>query len=242
MAASSETPVSERVIPKGMMSLMFHRGERIFSSSGNRLQPRAFLSGQDTAHFDLSYRGSIDMISVEFHPAGAKAFFNLPMIELNGQVVSIDLLSNPQLMELEQRLFETPDPQTCIFHIEQFLYKRLYRQDAHNLKRIDAVMQSIYRGEQNIDRLAQTACLGYKQFKRIFAGYVGANPKDFLRVVRFQKALHTLQIQPRITLTQLAYECGYYDQAHFIRDFKQFSGYTPAEYMAVCNPYSDLFS
>ena len=103
-------------------------------------------------------------------------------------------------------------------------------------------MQSIYCGIQNIDRLAQTACLEYKQFKRIFADYVGANPKDYLRVIRFQKALHTLQIQPNISFTQLSYECGYYDQAHFIKEFKQFSGYTPTEYMTVCNPYSDFFS
>ncbi len=241
MAINSEIPAFERVIPKGMMSLIFHRGERIFSSSENQLQPRAFLSGQSTTYSNLSYYGTVDMISVEFHPAGAKAFFNIPMIELNGQTVSVDALSDPQLTELEKRLSESPDPKSCIFLIEKFLYKRIYRLEAHNLKRIGAVMQSIYRGEQSIDRLAETACLGYKQFKRVFAGYVGANPKDFLRVVRFQKALHILQIQPEITLTQLAYECGYYDQAHFIKEFKLFSGYTPTEYMAVCNPYSDLF-
>jgi len=242
MTINSEAQASERVIPNGMMCLMFHRGERIFSSSEDQWQPRAFLSGQDTAYTDLSYCGNIDMISVEFRPAGAKAFFKIPMIELNGQTVTIDALSDPQLTELEKHLSGDTDPKTCVFHIEQFLYKRLYQLEAHNLKRIDAVMQSIYRGQQNIDLLAQTACLGYKQFKRVFADYIGANPKDYLRVVRFQKALYLLQIQPNINLTQLSYECGYYDQAHFIKEFKQFSGYTPTEYMVICTPHSDFFS
>ena len=242
MTIHSAGQASERVIPTGMMCLMFHRGERLFSSSENQWQPRAFLSGQDISYTDLSYCGAIDMISVEFRPGGAKAFFKMPMIELNGQAVAIDALSDPQLTELEKRLSETGDPNACVFHIEQFLYKRFYPLEAYNLRRVNAVMQSVYRGEQNIDRLAQTACLGYKQFKRVFADYVGANPKDYLRVVRFQKALHSLQIQPQISLTQLAYECGYYDQAHFIKEFKRFSGYTPTEYKSVCQPHSDFFS
>ena len=134
MTINSEVQASERVIPTGMMCLMFHRGERIFSSSENRWQPRSFLSGQDTSYSNLSYRGTIDMISV------------------------------------------------------------------------------------------------------------GANPKDYLRIVRFQKALHCLQMQPHGSLAQLAYECGYYDQPHFIKEFKQFSGYTPTEYRTVCEPHSDFFS
>jgi AraC-like DNA-binding protein len=242
MTINSEAQASERVIPNGMICLMFHRGKRIFSSSEEQWQPRTFLAGQHATYTDLSYSGCIDIIAVEFCSAGAKAFFKTPMIELNKQIVAIDALSDPQLTELEKRLFETADQKTCISLIERFLYKRLYRFETHNLKRIDAVVQSIYHGQQNIDQLAQTACLGYKQFKRVFADYVGANPKDYLRVVRFQKALYTLQIQPDITLTQLAYECGYYDQAHFVKEFKQFSGYTPTEYMAVCEPYSDFFS
>ena len=166
----------------------------------------------------------------------------MPLIDLYGQNVAIDALNDPQLAELEKRLSDTTDPKMCVFFIERFLEKRLYQLEAYNLKRINAVMQSIYRGQQNIDMLAQTACLGYKQFKRIFAEYVGANPKDYLRVVRFQKALHTLQLQPDISLTHLAYDCGFYDQAHFIKEFKRFSGYTPTEYTAVCAPYSDFFS
>jgi len=242
MTINSMFPATERVIPTGMMCLMFHRGERLFSSSQNCWQPRAFLSGQDCSYTDLSFCGAIDMISVDFRSAGAKAFFPMPMIELNGQNVAVDSLSDPQLAELEKRLTDASDPKTCVSLIESFLYRRLCLSDTHNLKRMNAVMQSIYHGQQNIDMLAQIACLGYKQFKRIFTDYVGANPKEYLRVVRFQKALHTLQIQPDISLTHLSYECGYYDQAHFIKEFRQFSGYTPTGYLAVCAPHSDFFS
>jgi AraC-like DNA-binding protein len=221
---------------------MFHRGERLFSLSENEWQPQAFLSGQGTSYTDLSYQGVIDMVVVNFRPAGAKAFFKMPLIELNDQSVNVDALSDPQLVELEKRLYDALDPNACVSIIENFLYKRIDQLETYNLKRINAVVQSIYRGEQNIDLLASAACLGYKQFKRIFADYIGAKPKDYLRVVRFQKALYTLQIQPDICLTHLAYDCSYYDQSHFIKEFRRFSGYTPTEYRSVCDPYSDLFS
>jgi AraC-like DNA-binding protein len=242
MTITGASQATERIIPTGMMGLMFHRGERLFSLSENQWQPRSFLSGQDTSYTDLSYSGSVDMISVEFRPAGAKAFFKIPLIELNRQTAAIDALGDPQLVELEKRLSDVVDPKTCVFLIENFLYKRLYQLEAYNLKRINAVLLSIYQGQHDIDRLAETACLGYKQFKRIFADYMGANPKEYLRIVRFQKALHTLQLQPAISLTHLAYDCGYYDQAHCIKEFRQFSGYTPSEYLSICAPYSDFFS
>ncbi len=242
MTTASAVEASERVIPTGMMSLMFHRGERMFSSSDKDWQPRAFLGGQGTGYTDLSYQGNVDMICVVFRPAGAKAFFNLPLIELNELNVSVHDLDDTLLSDLEKRLTDTPDPNVCVLLIEQFLFQRLRQQAAHNLKRIDAAIQSIYTGQQNVEMLAQTTCLGYKQFKRIFAEYVGANPKEYLRVIRFQRSLHLLQKHPDISLTQLAYECGYYDQAHFIKEFKQFCGYTPTEYLAICAPYSDFFS
>ncbi len=242
LTTNNVVQASERVIPTGMICLMFHRGERIFSLADNQWQPWAFLSGQGTAYTDLLYFGAIDMIAVVFQPVGAKAFFNMPMIELNEQNIAISNLGDPQLTELGEKLTDTVAPETCVLLIEQFLFKRLYRLPDYNLKRVHAVIQSIYNGQQNIDILAQTACLGYKQFKRVFAEYIGANPKDYLRVVRFQKALHILQTRTNTNLTQLTYECGFYDQAHLVKEFKRFSGYTPGEYLAVCPPYSDYFS
>lgn len=98
------------------------------------------------------------------------------------------------------------------------------------------------KGEVRISDLSEAAHLSYKQFKRVFTEYIGVNPKDFLRIVRFQHALFVLQSSPDMNFSQLAYECGYYDQPHLINEFKIFTGYTPKEYQAICTPYSDYFS
>ncbi len=95
----------------------------------------------------------------------------------------------------------------------------------------------------SVSELASAACLGKKQFERLFNEMVGANPKEYARVVRFQKSLKLLQHCSEDTnQAQLAYQCGYADQSHFIREFKQFSGYTSLSLLNVCEPYSDLFN
>ena len=111
-----------------------------------------------------------------------------------------------------------------------------------NLRRtllIAAVIASL----MTVTALASVACLGKKQFERLFAEQVGANPKEYARIARFQKSLKCMQSHPGgISQAQLAYHCGYADQSHFIREFRQFSGYTPGALLKVCAPYSDLFT
>ena len=232
----------QRIIPTGNVCLIFHKGENMFSLSKGEKQPKAFISGQSTGYSNIQPGGTVDMISVTFQPHGFKAFFSLSVNQLLESTISIEDISDPALTELQSYLMDTPNISSCIQLIEAFLMKRLTIAKAYNFQRMNAVMQSINTGQTNIENLAETSCLGYKQFKRIFSEYIGINPKDFLRIIRFQRALYMLQICPKTSLTQLALECGYYDQPHFIKEFKTFSGYTPSEYVSISTPYSDYFS
>ncbi len=231
-----------RTVPTGMMSLIFHRGNRLLSVLENELHPRAFLCGQEKTFADLKYDGQVNMISVVFHPAGIRAFFCLPIHRISGLRLTAGDMEDKELLELENSLISTENDQLCILLIEQFLLKRLTCLAQHNLKRIETTIRLINSGLMDIARLADAACLSTKQFNRIFSEHIGANPKEFSRTIRFQRALHILGNNPQIPLTALAYECGYFDQSHMIKEFKAFSGYTPGEYLAICQPYSDYFS
>ena len=105
---------------------------------------------------------------------------------------------------------------------------------------VDAINRSA--GELSVSRLAETVCLCKKQFQRVFSEHVGATPKEFMRIVRFHKALYTLQNNPATGLATLACECGYYDQAHLTNEFRHLSGYSPGQYLAICAPHSDYFT
>jgi transcriptional regulator GlxA family with amidase domain len=97
------------------------------------------------------------------------------------------------------------------------------------------------KGAVSIKELCSWACLGRRQFERMFTGYVGAAPKQFLKTVRFQNSLRIKQSNLAMNLTELAHSSGYYDQPHMIRDYRLLAGITPSEYFNQCEPYSDYF-
>jgi AraC-like DNA-binding protein len=78
--------------------------------------------------------------------------------------------------------------------------------------------------------LASHFNLSERQFERKFSEYAGMSPKRFMRIVRFENACNLYRNKLEKSLTEIAYECGYFDQSHFIRDFKTFSGYEPGQY------------
>ena len=148
-----------------------------------------------------------------------------------------------ELSDLAKRVTDTFDNIACIRLIEQFFIRRLYSFAEYNMRRMSAVFHEIDLQPQiSISQMSEVACLSSKQFGRIFADYVGTTPKEMVRIVRMQRALSVLQQNMAAPFVQVAYECGFSDQSHMIKEFKLFSGYTPAEYLSVCAPYSDYFS
>jgi AraC-like DNA-binding protein len=142
-------------------------------------------------------------------------------------------------------LFEAPCFSAKVAIIENFLALRLAgSMAAYDLKRIENSVNLIThaKGAVQVDSLSDAACLSRKQFERIFTGYIGTSPKQFLKTVRFQYSLQIKHLNPEMPLTELAYSGGYYDQSHMINDFRTLSGKTPGQYFAECEPYSDFFS
>lgn len=239
----SNSHASERTIPAGCISLIFHKGNRMYSSTNRELQPRTFVCGHDMGFSDLVSTGSVDMICVVFHPFGARYFFDMPMIDFYGKHISFADINDKSFLEIEDRIQNTTDKALCIEHIEKFLLKRLSSIRDYNNKRLATAVGIINtKSKIGMKTLAEEVCLSPKQFNRIFTEYIGANPKDFYRIIRFQRALFFLQLNSGRSLAQLAYECGYSDQSHLIKEFKEFSGFTLTEYMNACTPYSDYFS
>ena len=236
---------SQRLVPLGCVVLSFHRGNFTYSSQEKDYLPRSHFYGITADYTDLVFSGCVDFISIVFQPAGTSRFFKIPPVEWKDRPVPLDALEDPELLYLEQCLNETTDDLSCVDLIEKFLFRRMYRLDKEDDKRIHAVIDSIRQGNADIDSLAQTACLCHKQFRRVFCEKIGANPKDFLQIMRFQKLHHLMQLHTGMTLTELAYECGYYDKSHLVKELKDFSGFTPAQLSNACEPvysgYHGLF-
>lgn len=236
------SPFSQRTWPVGCVQLFFHRGKPLFSQTRGRLQPRHFVCGQEMHYTDLFVDGAIDMLVVVFQPCAARLFLQPPLALFRNESVAVDDLEDPELETLARRIADTESPVHCLEWVEQFLLHRLSQRTCCHLERLEAVVRRIDTTPcLRVDALADTACLSIRQLTRVFAEYVGATPKDFLRIVRVQRALWLFQQHPCDSLAQVAYACGFADESHMIREFKEFLGYTPAALLAACTPVSDYF-
>ena len=225
----SNQPLNTLTFPIGCPQIIFHKQTPLYIPELGISQSEFTVSG----HSHLYANGNVEMIVVVFQPYTLKAFLNLPISLLHNQEVSGYDLENKHLKRLA----------TQIFDCEQ-IAGALTLKTEYNIKRITAVIrQLLIMPETSVKELTSIACLSKKQFERLFNELVGANPKEYARIVRFQKSLKLLQhYSEDANQAQLAYQCGYADQSHFIREFRRFSGYTPLSLLNVCKPYSDLFN
>ena len=199
-------PVSERTLPVGCVQLVFHKGKRLMCLQDSQLQPQSFISGQTFGFSDVVSTGIIEMITVVFQPYAAKVFLQIPLHLFNGQNVSTDEVEDRELFDLSCRITDTPDNDRCIRLIEQFFFRRLASGSEYNLKRLSTVLDEINLHPQiNTLQLSDVACLSTKQFSRVFTDYIGTTPKEFLRIVRMQRALYVLQQNPGLPFAQVAY-------------------------------------
>lgn len=243
LESASVSGLPQRIIPNGCIELMFNRGDNMTFGSDHNIHPDSFIKGLRTNYYELIPKRNIHLISVCFTPLGAKTFFSIPLAEFNGKSIDALTLGDPLLADLSKRIADTTHEKLCIDYIEQFLLQRFQPLKDYNQKRISTTIHAInHQVEVNITSLADMCCVSYRQFIRIFTEHIGLNPKEYLRIVRFQRSLSVLQHQPDASFTDVAYRCGYYDQPHFINEFKAFTGSTPTEYLQICQPRSDYFS
>ena len=244
----SNQPLNTLTFPIGCPQIIFHKQTPLYIPELGISQSEFTVSGQVNFHSHLYANGNVEMIVVVFQPFTLKAFLNLPISLLHNQEVSGYDLENKHLKRLAAQVLDCENTSLCISVIEQWLLSQiadvLTLKTEYNIKRIAAAIQQLFAMPTiPVIELASIACVSKKQFERLFKELVGTNPKEYARIVRFQKSLKLLQhYSDGANQAQLAYQCGYADQSHFIREFRRFSGYTPLSLLNVCKPYSDLFN
>jgi AraC-like DNA-binding protein len=222
---ASQAAPPQRVVPDGRAELILNFGDpfEAFTPGAWRLQPRCFLAGQIDGPLLLRPSGRTKMLGIRFHPHGAACLFGAPMYELNGTFTRIDYLSATLARDLN-RAVESPDP---IRMVETALLGSLSHRPcdllvAHAVRRI-----TNSRGAADVAALARDLSLSTRQLERRFQTTVGLAPKLFARMQRFNAVFRVLEGNPG-NWVETALACGYYDQAHLIRDCNRFAGITPS--------------
>ncbi|WP_249219855.1 helix-turn-helix domain-containing protein [Chitinophaga sp. HK235] len=220
-----------RVLPDTTPAIAFRYKGRINYLSDQQANPvpAAVISGLRSSVRLINYQENTAAIIVQFKPAGAAAFFKTPLHELFEHSVSLDnFISRQQTAIIEEQLAEAKTTHERITVIETLLLSLLHGSKQDNL--ILNVLQQIQttQGDLPIKNLAASNYLSQDAFEKRFRKTIGTSPKQYASIIRL-KSLITRK-QPTQSLTDLALDAGYFDQAHFNKSFKRFTGLTPSHF------------
>lgn len=189
-------------------------------ASGVRTEPITIPSGSNAA-----------MMVISFKKGMSYPFFPFPMNEISGCVVDADLVWGSDFANLRERLLEIKDIGLRFETVEDFLLTQFHSTLIVNPCVAFALDQMIHRPDGlNIGRMNQKIGYSQKHFIGMFKKQVGITPKAYLKIMRFQKAVSQIETVSDPDWISLSQDCGFYDQAHFINDFRLFSGFTPEAY------------
>jgi AraC-like DNA-binding protein len=233
----------QRIIATGLPELIFYFGNRP-TSDKRTLEGNVILNGQHNDFYDLIVTDKISLLSVTFHPHGLSQFLKIPLNEIQNQSVFLEYINKELSQQLEHKLTESEDFSERIKIIEtyflQLLTKHKSPDENRRMSHLVELIKST-KGIVSIDFLASSSCLSRKQFERKFMATIGLSPKQYLKVIRFQNALHINQTSQMSNLTELALEAGYYDQSHFINETKELTGQSPKKLFETDEIVSDFF-
>ena len=231
----------ERVLPDGSMELIINlRDEARHVFDGVTHRPRrsyrrSWLSGPHSKSIIIDTAFEASMIGAHFRPGGASTFVGLPLNELRNSVVDLDALWKGVARSLRDALLEAATPSAKFRILEDALIAH-WRTAAHRHRAVVYALERFTREPQTVTmaKVRSEIGLSSRRFIEVFTEEVGMTPKVFCRVRRFQHVLNEIQQRRKVVWTDIAIECGYYDQAHFIHDFKEFCGITPSDYRKEC--------
>lgn len=197
--------------------------------SGFRTQPITIPSGRDS-----------EMFIIYFRKGRVYPFTGSPLSTFADHVVDAGQALPKLIYELRSRLQETFDTAAKFALAEQFLLRHFRSRFCVN-SLVDHAVSAIARdpGAASIERIALQVGYSRKHLATLFSEHVGVSPKEYMQVMRFQQVINSLMKRKEVRWTSVAIECGYYDQAHFINDFRRFSGFTPTQYIAMNSDFTN---
>ncbi|MAU70714.1 MAG: AraC family transcriptional regulator [Pseudozobellia sp.] len=230
-------PQRQRIVPDGCIEMAFILGDdikRYTSENEFIFQPRAMVLGQTIEPFYIEPTGFVNTFAVRFYPYGFANFVSEPISNLVNKETPINQLFRAENTDdLEQKIIKSQNTRQRISIIEKFLLDRLNDENIINKivkNTVDSLLST--NGSASINSILKEDLSKRRQLERNFKKQIGLSPKQLGKVIRLQTALKLLLDQKSENLTDIAYESEYFDQAHFIKDFKEFTGINPKEFIA----------
>lgn len=223
----------QSILPDGRPEIVLHFGDRFNRlADDDRLierQAEILFAGQLPGELRLQPTGRISLLGVRLRPDAAAALLAPPQDELTGLTLALDLIARPLARSLADVRDAAAGPREALAAVQQTLTEHVdaTRLDPAVRAAIDAIERTA--GAISIEDVARQSGMSRRQLERRFKALVGLPPKRLARIARLQRALRLLDsLEARDRGARTAAECGYADQAHFVRDCRELFGIAPA--------------
>lgn len=234
-----QTHSKERLMPDGEPAIIFNLREggiRIYDSEDFTRYSSfsgAVITGARTRSFVIDAVQEDRVFGIQFHPGGTFPFCQAPASVLENQTVDLDCLWRGAAGEFRERLLGARSVEEMFGLARQYLLARLVRPlELHPAVQFARRQFCTHPHRVSVGSVLGAVGLSQRRFIELFHDQVGLTPKAFCRVRRFQRVLTSVHGAREVDWPDVALACGYYDQAHFIHDFRDFSGFTPRQYLA----------
>ncbi len=230
--------IIEKLLPDAKVNIIIELDEydrytfHPFTLEKRQKCTRAWVSGMHQKMIAFSAMRNSSLFVIQFKAGGSFPFLHIPLNQINNLVVDAEQVLGNSIFELREKLMEAKNSSQRFFTVEQWLHKR-----ARHCPLPESVVQfaidqiQLNPSQGNLQEIVAKTGYSQKQFIHIFKKHVGLTPKFYQRIIRFNKALLDINQNHFLDWSQISHDCGYYDQAHFINEFKKFSGFNPSTYL-----------
>ncbi len=195
---------------------------------------RTSLVGQHTILQHRQVGREFLTIQVVFYPGALFMLTGIPMQEVTNKYIDATDIFGAQVSEVNEQLFHATSYREMIMIVENFISKLRagIKISAHQVA-LSAKLMLLQDDRFGVDYFIKEACLSHRQFDRIFTQTIGIPPKQFLRIVRFDRAYRLKNRMPNTDWLTIAIHTGYHDYQHLVKDFQDFTGYTPPQFFVL---------
>lgn len=219
-----------KIMSDGLAGLILVENKKSFLNTDNQELPQLFLYGQTTQHTEHKAIKNFRNIGVYFQPTALKSIFGIDADELTNQHIDINELIKTNITD---QLLNTATAEQRIELLSSFLMQQAEQRKSENEK-VSFASEQLQKGV-SLPTIQNELNISERSLERYFKQHIGISPKLYARINRFQSALESLRRTDFETLTDIAYQNNYFDQSHFIRDFKEFAGTSPKHFILHAN-------